>query len=58
MTDLLNMQKEVMAMLESTNMTLDWLFGVPDVSIDNAVNVISTLFSGNLTGLDEMYDYR
>ncbi|XP_061191991.1 uncharacterized protein LOC133200204 [Saccostrea echinata] len=53
MTDLIEKQKEVMEMLESRNMSLDWLSTVPNVNLDNAVNVMSALFSGNLTGLNE-----
>ncbi|XP_056019725.1 uncharacterized protein LOC125668687 isoform X2 [Ostrea edulis] len=53
MTDLVGEQQKVMEMLESRNMSLDWLSAVPDVSIDNAVNVISALFSANFTGLNE-----
>lgn len=58
MTDLVGEQQKVMEMLESRNMSLDWLSAVPDVSIDNAVNVISALFSANFTGLNETYVFR
>lgn len=44
-----------MALLTANNISLDMLSMVSTVSIDNAVNVISSLFSGNITALNETY---
>lgn len=55
MTDLVEKQKDIMALLTANNISLEMLSMVSTVSIDNAVNVISSLFSGNITSLNETY---
>lgn len=55
MTELVEKQKDIMALLTANNISLDMLSMVSTVSIDNAVNVISSLFSGNITALNETY---
>lgn len=55
LTDLVEKQKDIMALLTANNISLDMLSMVSTISIDNAVNVISSLFSGNITSLNETY---
>lgn len=55
LTELVEKQKDIMALLTANNISLDLLSMVSTVSIDNAVNVISSLFSGNITALNETY---
>lgn len=55
LTDLVDKQKDIMALLKANNISLDMLSMVSTISIDNAVNVISSLFSGNVTSLNETY---
>lgn len=55
LTDLVEKQKDIMALLKANNISLDMLSMVSTISIDNAVNVISSLFSGNVTSLNETY---
>lgn len=55
MTELVEKQKDIMALLTANNISLDMLSMVSTVSIDNAVKVISSLFSGNITALNETY---
>lgn len=55
LTELVEKQKDIMALLTANNISLDMLSMVSTVSIDNAVNVISSLFSGNITALNETY---
>lgn len=55
LTDLVEKQKDIMALLTANNISLDMLSMVSTISIDNAVNVISSLFSGNVTSLNETY---
>lgn len=55
LTDLVEKQKDIMALLTANNISLDMLSMVSTISIDNAVNVISSLFSGNIPSLNETY---
>lgn len=55
LTELVEKQKDIMALLTANNISLDMLSMVSTVSIDNAVNVIFSLFSGNITALNETY---
>lgn len=55
LTDLVEKQKDIMALLTANNISLDMLSMVSTISIDNAVNVISSLFGGNITSLNETY---
>lgn len=55
LTELVEKQKDIMALLTANNISLNMLSMVSTVSIDNAVNVIFSLFSGNITALNETY---
>ena len=55
MTELITKQLNVMELLKASNISLDMLSMASSVKLDNAINVMSALFSGNLTTLNETY---
>lgn len=55
MTELITKQLNVMELLKARNISLDMLSMASSVKLDNAINVMSALFSGNLTTLNETY---
>ncbi|XP_078319098.1 uncharacterized protein LOC111121791 isoform X3 [Crassostrea virginica] len=53
MTELITKQLNVMELLKASNISLDMLSMASTVKLDNTINVMSALFSGNLTTLNE-----